>query len=187
RPRSGPLQSRPLPPAPWTRTRGRPDPASRQWVSRPWTTGLIRDLQQGGEPTSLALLDPPGHRGEGRTAGRPGLQDGAAGGDGPERLDPIPADGHAPGGELDRGSAVAGDQPQPVADAERGPRVTQAEEAVLVGRALELHLGSPANDGHAGVDGQGLEPGVDHGSIGGGSTDDGGEDEQGVLELRREA
>src|SRR5215470_13480073 len=119
KPSSWALHSSPLPPAPWTRTRGRPDPASRQWVSRPWTTGIIRDLQQGGEPTSLALLDPPGHRGEGRTAGRPGLQDGAAGGDGPERLDPIPADGHVPVVEVDRGIAVARDQPQPVADAER--------------------------------------------------------------------
>jgi len=59
--------------------------------------------------------------------------------------------------------------------------------AVLVGGALDLHLGHPAHHRHAGIHGEGLEPGVHHGAVGGGPAHDGGEDEERVLELGGEA
>ena len=89
----------------------------------------------------------------------------AAGGDRPELLDAVAADGDVPVVEVDGRVAMAGDEADLVADLEAVGGARDAEAAVLVGGALVGGGGLVADEGRTGVEGQCLEAGVDDGAV----------------------
>src|SRR5215471_13147010 len=82
----------------------------------------------------------------------------AAGGDGPELLDAVVADADVPVVEVDGRIAVAGDQPDLVAEPEPVGGGRDREPAVLVGGALIGCGGLVADERRARVESQRLEP-----------------------------
>src|SRR5215831_15530735 len=81
--------------------------------------------------------------------------------DGPELLDAAPTDADIPVVEIDGGVAMAGDQPDLVAEVEAVGGARDAEPAVLVGGAFVGGGGLVADQRRARVEGERLKAGVD--------------------------
>src|SRR6266478_7156284 len=82
-------------------------------------------------------------------------------GDRPELLDAVAADADVPVVKVDGGVAVAGDQPNLVAEPEPVGGGRDGEATVLVGGALVGRGGLVADERRAGVESERLEAGVD--------------------------